>query len=157
MAKEIERKFLVTETWHLADPHPAYGSARIVQAYLTTSDSPIVRVRIYGEKAYLTVKGKTEGISRDEYEYEIPIDDAKEMMRLAPTFPIEKIRYRIPFDNHIFEIDVFCGANEGLVLAEVELSSPDDLLSLPDWIGEEVSADPRYFNAHLAKHPFTTW
>ncbi|BEU86925.1 CYTH domain-containing protein [Selenomonas sp. TAMA-11512] len=152
MAKEIERKFLVKSHWR-----PETEGLRIVQGYLSTADSPVVRVRIYGDKGYLTVKGKTEGISRSEYEYEIPLRDAEEMLRLCPEPPVEKIRHRIPLDGHTFEVDVFHGANEGLVLAEVELSSPDEPFTRPDWIGKEVSADSHYYNSNLAKHPFTKW
>lgn len=152
MAKEIERKFLVAENWR-----PEAEGQRIVQGYLSTAVSPVVRVRICGEKAYLTVKDKTDGISRSEYEYEIPLVDAEEMLALCAAPPIEKVRHRMPCGDHVFEVDVFLGANEGLILAEVELSSPEEAFCRPDWLGEEVSGDPRYYNAYIAARPFTTW
>jgi CYTH domain-containing protein len=117
-----------------------------------------VRVRTYGDRGYVTIKGKTSGISRDEYEYEIPFGDASEILDNLCIQPlIEKTRYRIPFKGHTFEVDEFTGANRGLTIAEVELKSADEKIELPDWIDRDVSDDPRYFNSNLAQKPFSTW
>ena len=152
MRQEIERKFLVSPDWKPTDKGLA-----IAQGYLATEKSSTVRVRLYGDKGYLTIKGKTEGISRAEYEYEIPVDDAKELLKLCKEPPIEKTRYLENYNGHTFEVDVFHGKNAPLVLAEVELASPEENFSSPPWLGEEVSADERYFNAYLACHPYGDW
>jgi adenylate cyclase len=154
VAKEIERKFLVKpRNWSELGP-----GLRIRQGYLCTAKERTVRVRTYGDHAYLTIKGTTSGISRSEYEYEIPFADATEILDHLCVHPlIEKTRYRIPFAGHTFEVDVFNGANRGLTVAEVELKSPDEKVELPDWIDREVSDDPRYFNSNLAQKPFSTW
>jgi adenylate cyclase len=154
MAKEIERKFLV---------HPRKWSdlgagLAIRQGYLCATKSFSVRVRTYGDKAYVTIKGSTSGISRDEYEYEIPLADANEIMdHLCEHPPIEKTRYRIVFKGHTFEVDEFAGANSGLTIAEVELKGAREAVDLPDWIDSEVSGDPRYYNSNLSAKPFSTW
>jgi CYTH domain-containing protein len=154
MAKEIERKFLVRpRKWS------ELGTGLVIrQGYLSTTIERTVRVRTYGERGYVTIKGKTSNISRDEYEYEIPLKDAIEILDGLCIRPlIEKTRYRIPFGGHTFEVDEFVGANLGLTVAEVELKSADEKIELPDWIDREVSGDPRYFNANLAQKPFSTW
>jgi CYTH domain-containing protein len=154
MAKEIERKFLVKpRNWRELGP-----GLQIRQGYLSTAIERTVRVRTYGDHGYVTIKGKTSGISRDEYEYEIPFADATEILdHLCLQSLIEKTRYRIPFKGHTFEVDEFTGANRGLTVAEVELKSADEKLELPDWIDRDISDDPRYFNSNLAQKPFTTW
>lgn len=154
MAVEIERKFLVQgEAWRSLAAGVVYR-----QGYLTASDRRTVRVRIAGETGYLTIKGATEGIARLEFEYPIPAADAAIMLDTLCDRPlIEKVRYKIPWGNLLWEVDEFKGENQGLILAEVELQSPDQAVQIPDWIGQEVSGDFRYFNASLAKHPFTRW
>jgi len=152
MATEIERKFLVHPDW----PRPTSGT-RLIQGYLTQAGPVSVRVRSSGDQAWLTVKGPTSGLSRAEFEYEIPPLDAREMLALAQSSPIEKTRYLVPHHAHVFEVDVFEGANAGLVVAEVELDSEDQTLERPSWLGDEVSADPRYRNSALARRPYSTW
>lgn len=155
MAIEIERKFLVrTDRWH---PDPAQGS-RYRQGYLSIGPDLVVRVRTVEGQGYLTVKGGTTGISRLEFEYPIPGADAETMLdRLCPAPLIDKTRYRVPFEGLTWEVDVFEGENAGLVLAEVELPAADTPVTPPPWVGEEVSEDPRYYNAYLARHPFKQW
>ncbi len=154
MAKEIERKFLVRPSnWSELGP-----GLKIRQGYLSTVIERTVRVRTYGEHGYVTIKGVTSGISRSEYEYEIPFSDATQILDGLCLRPlIEKTRYRIPFAGHTFEVDEFFGANRGLTVAEVELKSADEKVELPDWIDRDVSSDPRYFNSNLALKPFSTW
>jgi adenylate cyclase len=154
MAKEIERKFLVqTRKWSDLGP-----GLIIRQGYLSTSKQCSVRVRTYGDKAYVTIKSATSDITRDEYEYEIPLNDANEILvSLCEHPPIEKMRYRIVFKGHTFEVDEFTGANRGLTVAEVELKDAKESVDLPDWIDREVSGDPRYFNSNLSSKPFSTW
>lgn len=153
MGIEIERKFLVkSEAWR------SMGSGvPLIQGYLAGSNQATVRVRIAGEKARLTVKGKVQNLTRQEFEYEIPVADAQAMMALCYPRVVEKTRYKIAFSDLIWEVDDFSGTNQGLVLAEVELSAPDQSVVLPDWVGQEVSDDPRYFNSYLAAHPYSTW
>jgi adenylate cyclase len=154
MAKEIERKFLVQpRKWSDLGP-----GLVIRQGYLSTSKQCSVRVRTYGDKAYVTIKSATADITRDEYEYEIPLNDANEILvSLCEHPPIEKMRYRIVFKGHTFEVDEFTGANRGLTVAEVELKDAKEPVDLPDWIDREVSGDPRYFNSNLSIKPFSTW
>ena len=154
MGREIERKFLVKgDSWRKGIHGSLYR-----QGYLSTLKERTVRVRTFDKKGFLTVKGVTTGISRAEYEYEIPFKDAGEMLDSLSERPlIEKKRYRVKHEGMIWEVDVFLGDNEGLVLAEVELENETQQLSLRRWIGEDVSQDPRYFNANLVKNPFTTW
>lgn len=154
MAKEIERKFLVQpRKWSDLGP-----GLVIRQGYLSTSKQCSVRVRTYGDKAYVTIKSATSDITRDEYEYEIPLNDANEiLLSLCEHPPIEKMRYRIVFKGHTFEVDEFTGANRGLTVAEVELKDAKEPVDLPDWIDREVSGDPRYFNSNLSSKPFSTW
>ncbi len=153
MAQEIERKFLVKgDGWR--DPTNA---TRYRQGYLSTDKARTVRVRTAGDKAYLTIKGATEGVSRAEFEYPIPLDDANQLLGLCHRPLIEKDRYLIPYGDHEWEVDEFFGDNEGLVVAEVELESEDQPFERPDWVGPEVSDDPRYFNASLVAHPYREW
>ncbi|MBW4521819.1 MAG: CYTH domain-containing protein [Scytolyngbya sp. HA4215-MV1] len=154
MATEIERKFLVKgDTWR----HLATGNF-YSQGYITSGNGRTVRVRIVGNQGYLTIKGPTAGLARSEFEYPIPITDAQEMLDTLCDRPlIEKTRYKIPWQGLVWEVDEFAGENQGLILAEVELTDPAQTVDLPLWIGKEVSDDRRYFNSNLAKHPFTHW
>lgn len=153
MAYEIERKFLVkNQTWQ-ADATKKYYK----QGYLAR-EGTVVRVRIAGEKAFLTIKGKSNGISRVEYEYEIPLSDAHELLdNLCEKPLIEKYRYMIDYQGFTWEIDEFLGENEGLIVAEIELESENQNFPMPDWLGEEVSQDGRYYNANLVKNPYKNW
>ena len=153
MALEIERKFLVKQTDFLK---PLTGQ-KYRQAYLSSHKKRTVRIRLAGEHAYLTVKGKSNGPVRKEYEYRIPFSEGQELLRLCPKPYIEKTRYKLAYEGKIWEIDVFENDNEGLVMAEIELSSPDEAFISPDWLGEEVTKDPRYYNSNLAKHPYSEW
>lgn len=132
-------------------------SVPLIQGYLAGSNQATARVRIAGDIAFLTVKGRVKNLTRQEFEYEIPIADAQAMMDLCHPRVVEKTRYKIPIEDLIWEVDEFAGQNQGLVLAEVELTSPEQSVPLPDWIGLEVSDDPRYFNSYLAVHPYKTW
>ena len=154
MPTEIERKFLVNgSAWRsLAEP------VRYRQGYLSVDPERTVRVRLVGDKGFLTIKGITRGATRQEYEYPIPAADARELLDNLCRGPlIEKDRYKIEFQGMTWEVDEFFGENQGLTLAEVELPSEDHPLALPSWIGKEVTPDPRYFNSNLVKHPFTKW
>jgi adenylate cyclase len=152
MAQETERKFLVKDdTWRAGNPSGLFYR----QGYLSRAKEQVVRVRSAGGKGFLTVKGITRGISRAEYEYEIPVEDANHMLEDLCERPlIEKRRYEVPFEGMTWEVDEFLGGNLGLVLAEIELSDEGQEVILPPWVGEEVSGDPRYYNAYLVKHPF---
>jgi len=154
VAKEIERKFLVSgEDWRAL----ARGT-RYRQGYLSTVKERTVRVRTIDDRAFLTVKGVSVGATRSEYEYEIPAADADEMLNALCEKPIiEKNRYKIPLGSITWEVDEFLGVNEGLIVAEVELQSEDQSFPKPAWIGEDVTDDPRYFNANLIARPFSTW
>jgi CYTH domain-containing protein len=155
MALEIERKFLVKGDFI----DQAEESLLIIQAYLSLDKERTVRIRIQNEQAFLTIKGKSNvsGLSRYEWEKEIDQSEAKELLKLALGKVIEKIRYRIPVGKHVFEVDMFSGENEGLVLAEVELQSEAEVFEKPEWLGKEVSGDPRYYNANLVFNPFNKW
>ena len=144
---EIERKFLVKKQLWEAFEKPSPN--RIVQAYLLNSAEKTVRIRIKGTKGYLTIKGPTHGISRAEFEYEIPLIDAEELISTFAEKVIEKFRYEISFKNHLWEVDVFTGKLDGLYLAEIELNSEEEHFELPEWVGEEVSTDPNYYNSNL--------
>lgn len=151
MASEIERKFLVSDdSWCDGSP-----GVRMAQGYLTLDPDRTVRVRLAGEDAWLTVKGRTTGITRVEFEYSIPPADARDLLEMCLPSVIDKTRHRIEFGGHVWEVDVFHGANEGLVLAEVELDDESVRPELPAWIGAEVSADARYYNSSLAIHPYS--
>ncbi|MCG6862883.1 MAG: CYTH domain-containing protein [Chromatiaceae bacterium] len=155
MGVEIERKFLVkNDSWR----SNVESEARVVQGYLASDAHLTIRVRLKGEAAFLTIKGATSGITRSEYEYPIPVGDAEAMLReLAPSPAIEKTRYKLRCGNHLWELDVFAGENAGLVMAEVELGSEQEVFAMPEWAGEEVSDDRRYYNANLAKNPYRRW
>ena len=151
--QEIERKFLVDKKkW------TSIGKGKdMMQGYLSVDPERTVRVRIVGKVAFLTIKGKSEGISRTEIEYKIPVEEAAVLMTMCLDFVIEKTRYIEKKDNVVWEIDVFKGNNAGLVLAEVELENENQHVDLPGWIEKEVSTDFRYFNSWLSQNPYTTW
>lgn len=153
MGKEIERKFLVVnDDWLKGAKGKLY-----IQGYLSTASGRTVRVRVANDTGFLTIKGKAQGISRAEYEYEIPLKDATELMELCEQPVIEKIRYKVDYAGHTWEVDVFSKDNAGLVVAEVELKSEDEKVKLPSWIGKEVSDDKRYSNSNLTKDPYKNW
>lgn len=155
MALEIERKFLIRgESWRQAST----GSAPILQGYFARTPLVRARIRIYGEKGFITLKSENGTLVRHEFEYEIPKADALEMIEQFSIEPvIAKMRYDVPFEGVVWAVDVFEGANSGLILAEAELKSPDQPLALPPWVGREVTDDRRYGNSNLARHPFVTW
>lgn len=155
MPQEIERKFLVDGEYK----SKAYASSRIVQGYICSACGRTVRIRIRDDKGYLTIKGPADasGISRYEWEKEIPLDEARDLMKICEPGAIDKTRYLVRSGRHVFEVDEFYGENEGLVIAEVELSSPDEPFEKPDFIGQEVTGDARYYNAQLMRHPFCRW
>jgi CYTH domain-containing protein len=154
MAQEIERKFLVVDdSWRKG----ARGT-RFRQGFLSTVAERTVRVRAAGDKGTLTIKSKNVGARRSEYEYEIPLADAEELLDTLCERPIiEKVRYEVEHGPHTWEVDVFEGDNVGLVVAELELESEDEAFSRPGWLGAEVTDDPRYFNSNLVNHPFKNW
>ena len=155
MALEIERKYLVVnDKWkdHIINEAP------IKQGYLATTSKASMRVRVDGEQANINIKGKTVGISRLEYEYPIPLEEARELLdNLVSGAVIDKVRYKVRCGDHVWDLDLFLGANKGLVMAEVELSHEDEPFEMPEWAGEEVSGDTRYYNASLVNHPFCDW
>ena len=152
MSVEIERKFLVNEKgWKQGH----YIHVR--QGYLNRDKERTVRVRLAGEKAYLTIKGINTGAKRAEYEYEIPVSDAAELIKICDGSILEKNRYAVPCGGLVWEVDEFLGKNEGLIVAEVELYSEDQAFDRPEWAGQEVTTDPRYFNSNLCTHPHCKW
>ena len=154
MGVEIERKFLpASEGWRgLGEP------TLMRQGYLCSDPVRTVRVRIEGERAVITIKSKSTGATRGEWEYEIPVPDAAELLgRLCEQPLVEKIRHRIVYGRHTWEVDEFLGGNAGLVVAEIELGSEDETFDRPDWIGREVTGDPRYYNSSLIRLPYSTW
>jgi adenylate cyclase len=153
---EIERKFLVTSD---AFKEEAYAKNRIKQGYLSSVPERTVRVRIKGNKGYLTIKGITNetGLSRFEWEKEIPIVEAETLLLLCETGVIDKTRFEIKTSNHVFEVDEFYGENESLVMAEIELNSESETFEKPSWLGQEVTNDERYYNSYLSKNPFKKW
>lgn len=158
MSTEIERKFLVIGDGWRANIEGVAPGVRYRQGYLPADSSVTVRVRVAGERGYLTIKGLHAGLSRAEFEYEIPLTDAEQMLTALCVQPvIEKTRYRVPHAGLIWEVDEFGGANAPLVLAEVELESEAQSVNAPDWIGQEVSSDVRYTNFYLSQHPYSTW
>lgn len=154
MPLEIERKFVVV------DPSCVKGvkGTTFKQGYLLVKSEAVVRARIEGSRAVLTLKSQSRGIARSEYEYEIPLQDAEEILAEMCSGPlIEKTRYKIEWAGKIWEVDVFAGDNEGLVMAEVELASEDEAIETPPWVGEEVSGNPRYYNTNLVYDPYRNW
>ncbi|MFN9176351.1 MAG: CYTH domain-containing protein [Synechocystis sp.] len=154
MAIEIERKFLVKNNiWRSLATGCLYR-----QGYLPSQNLTTIRVRTVGDRGYLTIKGKNMGMSRLEFEYEIPLTDANELLEnLCQTPLIEKYRYCIAWGNHTWEVDEFLGQNQGLIVAEVELKHETEAIAIPDWIGQEVTGDRRYYNVNLAKIPYSQW
>jgi len=155
MAQEIERKFLVKGDFKSL----VHKSERIVQGYLSSVPERAVRVRIKGEKGFITVKGigNDAGTSRYEWEKEISIEDATNLLKICEPGVIDKTRFQVKDGKHIFEIDEFYGENEGLTIAEVELTDENEVFNKPEWLGEEVTGEVKYYNAMLMKHPFTKW
>lgn len=156
---EIERKFLVSEDGLAEAVALADSSERIVQGYLASSPAATVRIRLYGDKGFLTIKGKTgpSGMSRLEWEKEISLDEAQVLLTLCGPKLIDKTRHKVPFAGHVFEVDEFHGDNAGLIVAEIELSSEDETFDRPEWLGKEVTGDVRYYNSALLRQPFTAW
>jgi adenylate cyclase len=154
MGIEIERKFLLKN-----DGWRGLGQPTLMrQGYLVADPVRTVRVRIEGERAVITIKSKTTGASRGEWEYEIPVPDAAELLdRLCEQPLVEKVRHRIEHAGHTWEVDEFKGENAGLVVAEIELGSEDEAFERPDWIGQEVTSDPRYYNSSLIRLPYSKW
>jgi adenylate cyclase len=155
MAQEIERKFLVIGDFKLQ----AFEQSRIVQGYISSARGRTVRVRIRNGRGYLTIKGASNesGTSRYEWEKELPLHEAEELMKLCEPGVIDKTRYLVRSGKHIFEVDEFYGENEGLIVAEVELNAEDEAFVKPSFIGQEVTGDVRYYNSQLMKKPYTTW
>jgi len=153
MGKEIERKYLVKGVaWKEMGEGVLYR-----QGYLNSQKERAVRVRTMGSRAVLTIKGISVGATRLEFEYDIPLDDCNQLLDLCEQPLIEKTRYKIPYGGLIWEVDEFHGVNDGLVVAECELESEDQSIDKPEWIGDEVTGDSRYFNSNLIANPFTTW
>lgn len=153
--REIERKFLVK-----GDFRPfATSDNRICQGYLSVDPQRTVRIRIYGDKGFVTIKGANgeNGLNRFEWEKEIPVGEAEMLLKLCLPGVVEKIRHIVPFGGLTFEVDEFFGGNNGLIMAEVELDSEEQQVDLPDWIGEEVTGDKRYYNSYLVQNPYSTW
>ncbi|ASK33519.1 CYTH domain-containing protein [Alloalcanivorax mobilis] len=154
MGVEIERKFLVTDQTFL-DPLPG---ERLVQGYLSHQPRATVRVRIHGEQAWLTLKGENNGARRREFEYPVPVDDARTLLaEMCGAGVIDKTRYRVPCDGLVWEVDVFHGDNQGLVVAELELEHEDQPFQRPAWLGDEVTDDARYYNSALSQMPYVRW
>jgi adenylate cyclase len=153
---EIERKFLVTSEDFKKE---AFTQNRIAQGYLSSVPERTVRVRIKGNKGFLTIKGSSNesGLSRFEWEKEIPVDEAAALLKLCEKGIIDKIRFEVKMGNHVFEIDEFYGDNEGLLMAEIELKSETETFEKPNWLGEEVTNDNRYYNSYLSRNPYRNW
>tara|TARA_R110002096_G_scaffold137682_8_gene291170 strand:- start:1605 stop:2075 length:471 start_codon:yes stop_codon:yes gene_type:complete len=153
---EIERKFLVNSD---AFKNEAFKKTRITQGFLNTHKDRTVRVRLRGDKGFITVKGLStnNGLSRFEWEKEIPKEEAKSLLKLCEPTIIDKIRYEIEVGNHTFEVDIFFGENGGLTIAEVELNFENEIFETPAWLGKEVTGDIKYYNSQLSKKPFNTW
>ncbi len=153
MGVEIERKFLPA-----GDGWRRLGTPLLLrQGYLSSDPARVVRVRIEGDQAFMTIKGKSVGATRGEWEYPIPLADANDLLALCEKPLVEKYRRRIEFAGNVWEVDEFLGANQGLVVAEIELASEDQPFDKPDWIGEEVTHDKRYFNSNLARRQYSSW
>lgn len=153
MAKEIERKFLVD----LSKWNKTGRAIKMEQGYLTIESRKVVRVRVAGKKAYLTIKGNHVGITRDEFEYEIPLNDAKQLLKMCVGNTIQKTRFMEKIGGKLWEVDVFEGVNKGLVVAEIELENEDEEFIKPIWLLDEVSTDMRYSNNNLSKLPYSEW
>lgn len=155
MNLEIERKFLIDKTlWQQVKPEK---SAFMKQAYLSVDPAKTIRIRIAGETGFLTIKGLSKGISRQEFEYEIPVSDANQLINDFTSEAIEKIRHYVTFENKLWEVDEFKGANEGLMVAEIELQSEAEKFEKPEWVLDDVTSDQRYANSSLSQNPFKNW
>lgn len=153
MAKEIERKFLVdSNKWNKTG-----NQIKMQQAYLLIENDKVIRVRIANTKAFLTIKGNLEGITRDEFEYEIPLDDARSLLSMRVGATVSKTRYVETINGKVWETDVFEGENQGLIVAEIELNDENEQFIKPDWATDEVSTDVRYYNFNLSQNPFSGW
>ena len=153
MGTEIERKFLVSsDAWRHGVSGVPYS-----QGYISRGSGRTVRIRIAGNESFITIKGPVSGISRAEFEYPIPLEDARQLLSLCEGPIIQKQRFHIRHEGALWEVDEFEGANSGLVIAEIELKHPDEEVSLPGWIGKEVSGDSRYYNSNLTHHPYNQW
>lgn len=153
---EIERKFLVISEAFIGE---SFAQKRIVQAYLSSVPERTVRIRIKGDKGFITIKGKSNdsGTTRLEWEKEISLQEAESLLSICEIGIIDKIRYEVKVGNHVFEVDVFSGENEGLIIAEIELQSEHEIFEKPLWLGKEVTNDERFYNSFLSKKPFKTW
>lgn len=153
---EIERKFLVNSNDFMDE---AFSKKRIVQAYLSSNPERSVRIRINEDKGFLTIKGKScsNGTSRLEWEKEIDVQEAEKLLTICEKGMIDKVRYEIQKGNHVFEVDVFSGENEGLIIAEIELEDENEAFEKPSWLGKEVTNDERYYNVYLTQKPYKTW
>ena len=153
---EIERKFLVLSNEFIT---AAFSKKRIVQGYLNSHPERTVRVRIKGDKGFLTIKGKGNetGTTRLEWEKEINVEDAEKLLQLCENGIIDKVRHEIQVGKHVFEVDIFSGKNEGLIIAEIELETEDEVYEKPNWLGKEVTNDIRFYNAYISNHPFKSW
>ena len=155
MPTEIERKYLIDpRKWQLVDK-PVGHFYR--QGYLSSDQNKVIRVRLTDKSGFLTIKGATKGMSRPEYEYVIPHEEAKELLDSFAESELTKVRYKIKFGQHIWEVDVFLGKNEGLIVAEIELSNETEHFDLPTWVGQEVTDDNRYYNSNLTINPYKNW
>jgi CYTH domain-containing protein len=153
MAREIERKFLVKN-----DDYKKQAQGTLyMQGYLNSAVERVVRVRTVNDKGFITIKGRTTGISRLEFEYEVPFKDVADMLEICEKPIIEKHRYKVDYKGYTWEIDEFHGANQDLTVAEIELPSEEAVFEKPSWVGREVSGDPRYFNSNLINHPYSEW
>ncbi|MBM6500543.1 MAG: CYTH domain-containing protein [Flavobacterium sp.] len=153
---EIERKFLVISDVFIDE---SFAQKRIVQAYLSSVPERTVRIRIKADKGFITIKGKSNdsGTTRLEWEKEISLPEADSLLSICESGMIDKVRYEVKVGNHVIEVDVFSKENEGLILAEIELQSENEIFQKPTWLGEEVTNDERFYNAYLSKKPFKTW
>ena len=153
---EIERKFLVLSDDFINE---AFAKKRIVQAYLNSNPERTVRIRIKEDKGFLTIKGKgnATGTTRLEWETEIPLQDAEKLLTICESGTIDKIRHEVKAGNHVYEVDVFAGENEGLIVAEIELKFEDEVFEKPSWLGKEVTNDEHFYNAYLSIKPFKSW
>jgi adenylate cyclase len=155
MEMEIEHKYLVNaELWNTIDPEKSYD---IKQGYLSIDPNKTIRVRTKGDKGFITIKGRANGAMRPEFEYEIPLSDANELIQLFCKEVVEKVRHQVTYNNKIWEVDEFKGLNKGLLIAEIELKSKDEKYEKPDWITKEITEDLKYANAYLSIRPFSTW
>jgi CYTH domain-containing protein len=155
MGVETERKYIVhAAKWKAADKKDKH---LIEQGYILNSAEKTVRVRLYDNKGFITIKGKTDGFSRTEFEYEIPVEDARVLLKDFCKSTIKKIRYKVLYSGRLWEVDEFLDENKGLLMAELELKSKDEQFALPEWIDKEVTGDTRYYNSYLSTNPYSTW